>query len=97
MGYFDAPFLAADIEYRPNGIVSGDFNGDDIPDLAVANSAYGVSVLIGNGNGLFQPYISFDVRPWTPASCPWTSRLPTWTETRAWTSSPPTETPGGSF
>lgn len=50
-------------------IVVGDFNGDGKPDLAVAN--YGgfntnnvftnssVSVLIGNGNGTFQPAVNY--------------------------------------
>ena len=45
----------------PDAIVAGDFNGDGIPDLAVANFGSGtVSVLLGNGsngngNGTFTP------------------------------------------
>lgn len=40
----------------PTSILSNDFNGDGVPDLAIANSgSYGgaVSILIGNGNGTF--------------------------------------------
>ena len=38
----------------PNSVAVGDFNGDGIPDLAVANW-YGntVTILLGNGNGTF--------------------------------------------
>ena len=38
----------------PSSVVLGDFNGDGIPDLAVANyGANTVTVLLGNGNGTF--------------------------------------------
>jgi hypothetical protein len=41
---------------NPFCIASGDFNGDSITDLAVANySSNDISILIGNGNGSFQP------------------------------------------
>jgi hypothetical protein len=39
----------------PQSVAVGDFNGDGIPDLAVANSdSNTVSVLLGNGDGTFQ-------------------------------------------
>ena len=38
----------------PSSVAVGDFNGDGIPDLAVANYGAGtVTILLGNGNGTF--------------------------------------------
>ena len=44
----------------PGSIVVADFNGDHIPDVAVANGVYNsgagsVGILLGNGDGTFQP------------------------------------------
>ncbi len=55
----------------PRSVAVGDFNGDGIPDLAVANSgSNNVSVLLGNGDGSFQPARSFAVGsvPWSVAA-----------------------------
>jgi Calx-beta domain/FG-GAP-like repeat/FG-GAP repeat len=39
----------------PSAVVSGEFNGDEFPDLAAANAGSNtVSVLLGNGDGTFQ-------------------------------------------
>ncbi len=41
----------------PIAILTADFNGDGHPDLAVLSQ--GVSILLGNGNGSFQPWTSY--------------------------------------
>jgi len=51
--------------HMPISVVAGDFNGDGIVDLAVSNNNLtgpgSVSILIGNGNGTFQPAVSYAV------------------------------------
>src|SRR2546425_103985 len=45
---------------HPKSVAVGDFNGDGRLDLAVANAgSHDVSVLLGNGDGTFQPALTF--------------------------------------
>jgi uncharacterized repeat protein (TIGR01451 family) len=54
-----APPKTYPVGTSPSAVVTGDFNGDGKPDLAVANSGSGnVSILLGDG-GTFQPAKNF--------------------------------------
>jgi hypothetical protein len=72
LGNGDGTFQAA-VSYPTGGVAAysiavGDFNGDGKPDLALANQGSrlgsytdgGVSVLLGNGDGTFQPVVNYD-------------------------------------
>ncbi len=60
-----SPFLgfAAQVTYaagtNPRGIVAADLNGDGRRDLVLTNLNGEVSVLLGNGNGTFQPRTAY--------------------------------------
>ncbi len=61
----DVSFIARrdfDVGRNPQSVAVGDFNGDGVPDLAVANyGSNNVSVLLGNGDGSFQGPLNFGV------------------------------------
>src|SRR5262249_5747849 len=43
------------------GVTAADLNGDGVPDLTVVSKSGGVSVLLGDGDGAFQPQKGFGV------------------------------------
>jgi FG-GAP-like repeat len=48
--------------YNPQQIVTADFNGDGKLDLVVTDSAGGLRVLLGNGDGTFQPQVDYPIQ-----------------------------------
>ena len=62
-----SPFAAGNL---PGAIVTADFNGDGIPDIAALNLRYGqITVLLGNGSG------GFTAAPGSPLETPVTAIL----------------------
>ncbi len=63
---FDGPFNLS-VGSSPEAVVVGDFNGDTVLDLAVANGgSNSVSILLGNPDGSFQDPVDYAVGtyPW---------------------------------
>jgi Bacterial Ig-like domain (group 3)/FG-GAP-like repeat len=66
-GTFKAAAIDASGGYEPYSVAVGDVNGDGNPDLLVANECGNsddcngvVGVLLGNGDGTFQPVVTYD-------------------------------------
>jgi len=68
-GTFQPQFPAGNaVAIDPVSIVTGDFTGNGFTDLATVNETSDeVSVLIGNGDGTFQPQVTYPVG-WNPVS-----------------------------
>ena len=65
LGNGDGTFQAA-VNYaagRTSSVAVADFNGDGIPDFAVANAVATCSVLLGNGDGTFQAAVNYAAGP----------------------------------
>jgi hypothetical protein len=61
-GWFAAPLIYNSGAGGPASVAIGDVNGDGIPDIVVANnanSACGIGVLLGNGDGTFKPAVTY--------------------------------------
>ncbi len=49
-----------DVGFEPNGLTVADLNGNGNADLLISNPLGDVQVLIGNGDGTFQPVQNLD-------------------------------------
>lgn len=53
------PEVDYSVPYWPSSLISVDLNRDQIPDLAIADTAGYATVLLGNGDGSFQSAVNF--------------------------------------
>jgi hypothetical protein len=63
-----APPVSYAVGSSPLDVAVSDFNGDSRLDLAVASQASGVSILLGNPDGTFQPVVTYPVGGTSPFS-----------------------------
>ena len=59
-------FVRSDYPLATNDLIAADLNGDARPDLA-GIAASGAAVLLGNGDGTFQPIVTYPVFSWSQA------------------------------
>jgi hypothetical protein len=59
-------FVRSDYPLATNDLIAADLNGDGRPDLA-GIAAGGAAVLLGNGDGTFQPIVTYPVFSWSQA------------------------------
>ena len=60
-GTFQAPSPASTVGNAPGFLAAADLNNDGKLDLVVVNSiSHNVSVLLGKGNGMFQPAVNYN-------------------------------------
>ena len=52
-GFTNAPGSPITVQFNPDGIAVGDFNGDGKPDIAVINEGSTVNLLLDSGGGSF--------------------------------------------
>jgi hypothetical protein len=64
-GFYDAPVVYASgyLTWPLVDLVTADFSGDGYVDVAVADSADRIFVLLNQGNGTFAPYVPYEVGP----------------------------------
>jgi hypothetical protein len=64
-GTFVQALFAGAADIAVSNLVTGDFNGDGLPDLAFDNNNQGIAVYMNNGDGTFAPEATYAVTPST--------------------------------
>lgn len=55
-----ADSITTPLEYKPASVAAGDLNGDGKLDAVVGDYLTGLNVLLGNGDGTFQPAVNYE-------------------------------------